>query len=96
LHKGSRTTGIALLAGYVAVYAATLYAMVRFGRFEAGDAIGVFAVLGIGFSIAAWLLTIGIKPLPCRVLEPGRELATLVSILRQSRRLYGCWPLKGA
>src|SRR5664279_497793 len=81
LHKGSRTTGIALLAGYVAVYAATLYAMVRFGRFEAGDAIGVFAVLGIGFSIAAWLLTIGIKPLPCRVLEPGRELATLLVYL---------------
>ena len=81
LRKGSRTTGIALLAGYVAVYAATLYAMVRFGRFEAGDAIGVFAVLGIGFSIAAWLLTIGIKPLPCRVLEPGRELATLLVYL---------------
>ena len=81
LHRGSRTTGIALLAGYVTVYATTLYAMVRFGHFEPGDAIGVFAVVGIGFSIAAWLLTIGIKPLPCRVLEPGRELATLLVYL---------------
>jgi hypothetical protein len=24
------------------------------------------------------------------------SLYTTVSILRQSRRLYGCWPLKGA
>ncbi len=25
-----------------------------------------------------------------------RQLGRQVSILRQSRRLYGCWPLKGA
>jgi hypothetical protein len=30
LRKGNGTTGIALLAGYLAVYAAALYAMVRF------------------------------------------------------------------
>jgi membrane protease YdiL (CAAX protease family) len=52
--------------------------MIRFGNFEAGEALGVFAILGVGFSLAAWLLTIGIKPLPYRVLEPGRELTTLL------------------
>ena len=75
------TTGLALLAGYVALYAATLYAMARIGQFDAGEALGVFAVLGVGFSLAAWLLTIGVKPLPFRVLEPGREVRTLLMYL---------------
>ena len=44
------------------VYAATLFALVRHGRFDASESLGVFAVLGIGFSLVAWLLTIGIEP----------------------------------
>ena len=80
LGKGE-TTGIALLAGYVVVYAATLYAMVRFGQFEPGDALEVFAILGIGFSLVAWLLTIGIKPLPFHVQDPASEVATLLAYL---------------
>jgi len=75
---GNRTTGISLLGGYVAVNATTLYAMVRLGQFEASEALGVFTVLGVGFSLAAWLLTIGMKPLPYRVLEPNREVAALL------------------
>ncbi len=81
LHRDRKTTGLALLAAYIAIYAATLYAMVRFGQFDAGEALGVFAILGVGFSIVAWVLTIGMKPLPYRVLEPGRELTTLVAYL---------------
>ncbi len=81
LRSAGRTTGIALLAGYVAIYAATLYAMVRFGQFEAGEALEVFAVLGVGFSLAAWLVTMGVKPLPYRALEPGREVVTLIVYL---------------
>jgi membrane protease YdiL (CAAX protease family) len=52
--------------------------MVRLGQFEASEALGVFTVLGVGFSLAAWLLTIGMKPLPYRVLEPNREVAALL------------------
>lgn len=37
--------------------------------------------LGVGFSLAAWVLTIGIEPLSYRVLEPGREAATLLMYL---------------
>jgi membrane protease YdiL (CAAX protease family) len=65
----------------VAVYAAALFAMVRYGHFDASDSIGVFVVLGIGFSLVAWLLTIGIKPLPYVVREPRQETATLLFYL---------------
>jgi membrane protease YdiL (CAAX protease family) len=81
LRSGRKTTGMALLASYIALYAVTLYAMARFGQFDAGEALGVFAVLGAGFSLAAWLLTIGVRPLPYRVLEPGREVRTLLLYL---------------
>jgi membrane protease YdiL (CAAX protease family) len=81
LRNSGRTIGTALLSGYVAVYAATLYAMVRFGQFEAGEALAVFAILGVGFSLAAWLLTVGVKPLPYRVIDPGRELPSLLAYL---------------
>ncbi len=52
--------------------------MVRFGGFDAGDSLGVFGVLGVGFSLLACLLTLGIKPLPYQVREPGRELLSLL------------------
>ena len=55
--------------------------MVRFGNFDAGDSLGVFAVLGVGFSVAAWLLTIGVKPLPYEVRQPRKESAALLLYL---------------
>jgi membrane protease YdiL (CAAX protease family) len=63
------------------VYAATLFALVRYGRFDASESLGVFVVLGIGFSLVAWLLTIGIKPLPYEVREPRQETAALLMYL---------------
>jgi len=77
-NHSTRRVGLILLVAYLVLYAATLYAMVRFGGFDAGDSMGVFAVLGVGFSFLAWLLTIGITPLPYRVREPGRELQLLL------------------
>ena len=76
-----RLTGISLLVAYVALYAVTLFAMVRYGRFDASDSLGVFVVLGVGFSLVAWLLTIGIKALPHEVREPKQETATLLVYL---------------
>jgi hypothetical protein len=53
LQSRGKTTGISLLVAYVALYAATLFAMVRYGRFDASDSLGVFVVLGVGFSLMA-------------------------------------------
>ena len=77
-NRAGNRVGLVLLGAYVVLYAATLFAMVRFGGFEAGDALGVFGVLGVGFSLIAWLLTLGIKPLPYQVREPGTELQTIL------------------
>jgi membrane protease YdiL (CAAX protease family) len=81
LQSRGRSTGFTLLGAYLALYAATLYGMVRFGHFDASDSIGVFAVLGVGFSLIAWLLTIGVKPLPYEVREPWQETAMLLAYL---------------
>lgn len=76
-----RFTGTAVLCGYLALYAALLYAMSRWGGFDPSSAFGVAAVLGVGFSLAAWALTFGVKPLPYCVLEARRELPTLTIYL---------------
>ena len=51
--------------------------MSRWGGFDPSDALGVATVLGVGFSLVAWAITIGMKPLPYSVSEPARELITL-------------------
>lgn len=81
MQSRGRSTGISLLVAYVALYAATLLAMVRYGHFDASDSLGVFVVLGIGFSLVAWLLTIGVKPLRYDVRQPKQETATLLAYL---------------
>jgi len=77
LYPSRRGTGISLLTGYLALYAVTLYAMAAWGHFAADVALGVAAVLGAGFSIGAWLLTIGVRPLTHQVWQPGTELLVL-------------------
>ena len=81
LGRNSRATGLVFLTAYLLLNAAALYAMVRFGGFDAGDALGVSAVFGVGFSFAAWLSTIRVKPLPYQVRGPWRESATLLVYL---------------
>jgi uncharacterized protein len=81
LHRKNGMVGAALLAGYLALYAVTLFLMARFGGFESGDALGVFAILGVGFSFIAWLLTLGFKPLAYNVRQPKQETAALLMYL---------------
>jgi CAAX protease family protein len=77
-NRSNPCVGLVLLGAYVILYGATLHYMMRFGGFDAGESLALFGVLGVGFSLLAWLLTLGVTPLPYQVREPGRELQALL------------------
>ncbi len=77
----NRRTGIALLVGYLALYAATLLAMRREGGFAVSEPLLVLAIVGVGFSLVAWLLTIGVKSLAYSIRQPQKELAAIAVYL---------------
>ncbi len=70
-----------LLFGYLLLYAVTLFGMNRAWRFAVAEPLFVLGILGVGFSLAAWLLTIRTSPLAYHVANPGRELASLMGYL---------------
>jgi uncharacterized protein len=78
---GNRRIGIALLIGYLGVYAGTLLAMHRAGNFDISEPLLVLAILGAGFSVAAWLFTLHARPLAYPVVSPAQELATIGAFL---------------
>ena len=69
--------GSALLAAYLCLYAAALLTMNRAWNFDVAEPLLVLGILGVGFSLVAWLLTIGASPLAYRVAEPVSELTAL-------------------
>jgi membrane protease YdiL (CAAX protease family) len=77
IRTGKWQTGFALLVGYLILYTGMLSAMRRTGDFDVTESLLVFTVLGAGFSLAAWLLTVGVDPLHYSILEPKRELTTV-------------------
>ena len=77
----TRQIGLALLVTYLVVYAAMLLAMRRAATFDLAEPLMVLAILGVGFSLAAWLLTIGIHPLDYPILKPNRELVAVAIYL---------------
>ncbi len=76
-----RKTGWLVLLAYILLYAATLSGMSRWGHFDPSDALGVAVILGGGFSLLAWLLTIRVTPLSYTVNQPARELSSLLLYL---------------
>lgn len=75
----SRAAGALLL--YAAAYGASVAVLSRAPEFQAGEALAVMLIFGIGFSLAAWLATMKATPLPWRVTAPGREIAILCGYL---------------
>ncbi len=71
---GGRRVGIVLLLGYLAVYAAMLFAMHRSGGLDVTEPLQILAILGVGFSLAAWLMTLGARPLEYPIQAPRKEL----------------------
>ena len=81
VRTGNRQIGLALLVAYFALYAGMLLAMRRTAAFDITEPLMVFAILGVGFSLAAWLLTIRVHPLDYSVVKPNRELAAVAIYL---------------
>ena len=79
--RGNRWLGIVFLAAYGALYAGMLLAMRRAGNYDVTEPLFVLAVLGIGFSLVAWLMTLRVSPLRYEVVDPPAELKTVVVCL---------------
>jgi membrane protease YdiL (CAAX protease family) len=69
------------LLAYLVIYAALALALNKIEHFDLGEALLVFAVVGLGFSFLAWLVTRKSVPLPFLVKQPGGELLLLVGYL---------------
>ena len=63
--------GSALLAAYLCLYAAALLTMNRAWNFDVAEPLLVLGILGVGFSLIAWLLTVNTSPLDYRVADPA-------------------------
>jgi len=80
-HADGHHTGITLLASYLGLYLATLWAMHRAANFDIVEPLLVLTILGVGFSLTAWFFTLRAVPLHYRVFSPRRELAAVTAWL---------------
>lgn len=78
---GNPQVGIALLIGYRGLYTCMLLVMRRANSFDISEPLLVLSILGAGFSGAAWLCTLHVRPLNYPVVSPGRELAIVAAWL---------------
>lgn len=88
----TRQIGLALLVAYLVVYAAMLLAMHGAAAFDIAEPLMVLVILGVGFSLAAWLLTIGVQALDYSILKPKGEL-TAAAIYLLPVVLFATWGL---
>lgn len=78
LHLPDRKTlGVSILIGYLGLYCGALYAMHLAYGFDITEPLFAFGILGVSFSGFAWLLTIGVTPLPYLVSNAKEELASI-------------------
>jgi uncharacterized protein len=87
-----RKIGFVLLVAYLAMYAGILLAMRRAASFDIAEPLTVLTILGVGFSLAAWLLTIGVRPLDYPIFKPKSEL-TAVAVYLVPVVAFATWGL---
>ncbi len=73
--------GAVLLTAYLALYAALLLAMRHSGNFDISEPLMVLAIVGVGFSLVAWLVTARATPLTYSIANPAGELAAVAAFL---------------
>jgi hypothetical protein len=72
-----KTFGPGMLTGYLVLYGGALFAMHSASGFDITEPLFALAILAGGFSGLAWLLTIGVTPLPYVVSDTKKELTTI-------------------
>jgi membrane protease YdiL (CAAX protease family) len=81
------------VALYLIIYALSIAHLSSVPEFEAGESIAVFLIFGIGFSILAWVATIGIQPGEVVVRKPAQEFGTILIYLVIFAVLFLGWGL---
>jgi len=72
-----QTRAITALLFYAAAYGGSLTVLSADPGFEGGDALAVMLIYGVGLSVAAWLATLRVTPLPVTVRRPAAEFTTV-------------------
>jgi membrane protease YdiL (CAAX protease family) len=72
---------VGALAVYAGAYGGSVSVLRHAPGFEAGEALAVMLVFGVGFSVVAWLATAQGAPAPLEVRAPARELGVLCAYL---------------
>jgi len=90
--KGTMRSVVAATA-YVVLYALSIARLASAPGFDTGESLAVFLIFGIGFSIAAWVSTIGVEPAAIEVRAPKREFVAVVIYLALFAVLVLGWGL---
>jgi len=87
----SRAVGSLVL--YAVAYGCAVAVLRGTPEFEAGEALAVMLIFGLGLSVAAWLTTAQAAPVQVDVRAPARELGVLCAYLVLFGFLYLGWGL---
>jgi len=88
-HRG----GLIGLGGYALIWGAAIAVLATIGSDAAGDGVAVMAFMGVGFSVLAWLVTLGEQAPAIEVRRPELELAAVLVFLAAYAVLFTGWGL---
>ena len=84
---------VGALTAYLGIYGVALSWLGRSANFEAGESLAVLLIFGVGFSLAAWVSSIGIKAPVVLVQSPRREWSATLIYLALFAVLFLGWGL---
>ena len=84
---------VTAVLSFAGVYGLALAVLGRSPNFESGEYLAILLIFGLGFSLAAWLASIGIQPQIITVREPRKEAYTVFGYLAVFALLFLGWGL---
>lgn len=84
---------IGAIITYSALYALALLWLGRSASFAAGESLAVLLIFGLGFSLAAWLCSVGVRPIELPVRAPRKEWSATLIYLALFALLFLGWGL---